>query len=252
MIKIGCAAYSYRDYLKDGKMSYEGFIEEAYEIGLDGVEITLYWLPSREPRYFRNLRRIALSRGLAISCAGISTNFCSPDPVERERNIKAVEEGINISRELGAPALRVFGGYTPEGYSEEQAVRWTIEALSKCVAYAEDNGVVMALENHGGITARADNVIRIVESVNSPWLRVNLDLGNYKESTYEDIAKTVPYTVHIHGKISVSENRKVDYREIKRILEDKGYNGFISIEYEEKEDPKKGVREFAKFLLSMF
>jgi len=252
MIKIGCAAYSYRDYLKDGRMSYEDFIEEAYNIGLDGVEMTLYWLPSRGPQYFRNLKRIALSRGLAISCAGISTNFCSPDPLERERMIKAVEEGVGIARELGAPVLRVFGGYVPEGYSEAQALQWTIEALSRCIAYAEENGVVIALENHGGITARADSVIRIIESVGSPWLRVNLDLGNYKESTYEDIAKTVPYAVHIHGKISVSENKKVDYEKVKRILGEKGYNGFISIEYEEKKDPKIGVREFAKNLLSLF
>jgi sugar phosphate isomerase/epimerase len=252
MIKIGCAAYSYRDYLKDGRMSYEDFIEEAYNIGLDGVEMTLYWLPSRGPQYFRNLKRIALSRGLAISCAGISTNFCSPDPLERERMIKAVEEGVGIARELGAPVLRVFGGYVPEGYSEAQALQWTIEALSRCIAYAEENGVVIALENHGGITARADSVIRIIESVGSPWLRVNLDLGNYKESTYEDIARTVPYAVHIHGKISVSENKKVDYEKVKRILGEKGYNGFISIEYEEKKDPKIGVREFAKNLLSLF
>ncbi len=252
MIKIGCAAYSYRDYLKDGKMSYEDFIEEAHNIGLDGVEMTLYWLPSREPQYFRNLKRIALSRGLPISCAGISTNFCNPDPMERERMIKAVEEGVGIARELGAPALRVFGGYVPEGYSEEQAILWTIGALRRCVKYAEENGVVIALENHGGITARADSVIRIIEDVDSPWLRVNLDLGNYRESTYEDIAKTVLYAVHIHGKVSVSENIRVDYEKVKRILEDKGYNGFISIEYEEKEDPKTGVREFARYLLRLF
>ena len=252
MIKIGCAAYSYRDYLKDGRMSYEDFIEEAHNIGLDGVEMTLYWLPSREPQYFRNLKRIALSRGLPISCAGISTNFCNPDPMERERMIKTVEEGASIARELGAPALRVFGGYVPEGYFEEQAILWTIGALRRCVKYAEENGVVIALENHGGITARADSVIRIIEGVDSPWLRVNLDLGNYRESTYEDIAKTVPYAVHVHGKISVSENIRVDYEKVKRILEDKGYNGFISIEYEEKEDPKVGVREFARYLLRLF
>ena len=252
MIKIGCAAYSYRDYLKDGRMSYEDFIEEAHNIGLDGVEMTLYWLPSREPQYFRNLKRIALSRGLPISCAGISTNFCNPDPMERERMIKAVEEGVGIARELSAPALRVFGGYVPEGYSEEQAILWTIGALRRCVKYAEENGVVIALENHGGITARADSVIRIIEGVDSPWLRVNLDLGNYRESTYEDIAKTVPYAVHIHGKVSISENIRVDYEKVKRILEDEGYNGFISIEYEEKEDPKKGVREFARYLLRLF
>jgi sugar phosphate isomerase/epimerase len=252
MIKIGCAAYSYKDYLKDAKMSYEDFIEEAYSIGLDGVEITLYWLPSREPQYFRKLKRLALSRGLVISGAGISTDFCNPDPGEREKTIKKVEDGLNIARELGAPVLRVFGGYVPEGFSERQAAQWATEAFKKCVVYAEKSGVVIALENHGGITARADNVVGMVKDVDSPWFRVNLDLGNYRESTYEDVAKTVPYAVHIHGKIRIAENGEVDYKKVKKILEDKGYNGFISIEYEENEDPKIEVPKFAKYLLSIF
>ncbi|MEM2940790.1 MAG: sugar phosphate isomerase/epimerase family protein [Thermoproteota archaeon] len=252
MIKIGCAAYSYKDYLKDGKMSYEDFIEEAYSIGLDGVEITLYWLPSRELEYFRKLKRLALSRGLVVSGAGISTDFCNPDPREREKTIKMVEEGLNIARELGAPVLRIFGGYAPGGFSERQVVQWATEAFKKCAAHAEKSGVVIALENHGGITARADNVVRMVEDVDSPWFRINLDLGNYRESPYEDIAKTVPYTVHIHGKIRIAENGEVNYEKVKRILEDKGYNGFISIEYEEKEDPKIEVPRFAKYLLNLF
>ncbi|MEM2849855.1 MAG: sugar phosphate isomerase/epimerase family protein [Candidatus Bathyarchaeia archaeon] len=252
MIKIGCAAYSYRDYLKDGRMGYEDFIEEAYRIGLDGVELTLYWIPSKDPSYLRKLKRLAFSRGLPISCAGISTNFCTPDGSERERMVKAVEEGLNIARELGAPALRVFGGYTPRGYTEAEATNWTIEALKTCVSYAEEKGVVIALENHGGITARADNVAKIVKSVGSPWLGVNLDLGNYTESTYEDIAKTIPYTVHIHGKISITKGVSVDYGEVKEMLVKGGYNGFISIEYEEEEDPKTAVPKFAKYLLNLF
>lgn len=252
MIKIGCAAYSYRDYLKDGRMSYEDFIEEVYRMGLDGVELTLYWIPSKEPSYLRKLKRLAFSRGLPISCAGISTNFCTPDLSERERMIKAVEEGLNIARELGASALRVFGGYTPKGYTETDAINWTIEALKICVDYAEEKGVVIALENHGGITARADSVVKIVKSVGSEWLGVNLDLGNYTESTYEDIAKTIPYTVHIHGKLRISGNGAVDYERVKEMLVKGGYNGFISIEYEEEEDPKTAVPKFAKYLLTLF
>jgi len=252
MIKVGCAAYSYREYLKDGRMSYEDFIEEGYRLGLDGVELTLYWLPSKDSSYFKKLKRLALFRGLPISCAGISTNFCSPDNSKREGMIKAVEEGLDIAYELGAPCLRVFGGYVPEGYTEAQATEWAIGALKTCVSYAEDKGVVIAMENHGGITARADNVLKIVKGVDSPWFRINLDIGNYRESTYDEIAKTVPYTVHIHGKISVGGGVKIDYERIKEILETGGNNGFLSIEYEEKEDPKIDVPRFARYLLNLF
>jgi len=252
MIKIGCAAYSYREYLKDGRMKYEDFIEEAYKIRLDGIELTLYWLPTKDKSYLRNLKRLALFHGLSVSCAGISTNFCNPNLSERNKEIEKVKEGLDIAYELGAPCLRVFGGYVPEGYAEEDAMRWVTESIQSCVGYAEDRGVVIAMENHGGITAKADNVIRIVEKVDSPWFRVNLDLGNYREFTYEDIAKTVPYAVHTHAKVSVAGGVKLDYKKIKEILESKGYNGFLSIEYEEKEDSKVGVPKFAEYLMNIY
>jgi len=108
------------------------------------------------------------------------------------------------------------------------------------------------MENHGGITAKAENVIEIVENVDSSWFRVNLDLGNYRESTYEEIAKTVPYAVHAHAKVRVAGGMKLDYQKIKGILESKGYNGFLSIEYEEKEDSKIGVPKFGKYLMTIF
>lgn len=127
-----------------------------------------------------------------------------------------------------------------------------LNALGECVSYAEYAGVVIALENHGGITSRAESMIRLVEGVNSPWLKVNLDLGNYRESTYDDIAKTAPYAVHVHGKLRVTEGAELDYTRVKELLEDEGYNGFISIEYEGSEDPKVGVPRFASYLPNLF
>jgi len=252
MIKIGCAAYSYREYLNDGRMKYEDFIEEAYRIGLDGVELTLYWLPSKDASYFRKLKRLSLYRGLPISCAGISTNFCNPNISERKKAVEAVKEGLEIAHELGAPCLRIFGGYVPEGYTDAEAIKWIIESISSCIECAEENGVVIAMENHGGITSKADDVIKIVKGVDSPWFRVNLDLGNYRESTYDEIAKTVPYAVHTHAKVSVARGGKIDYQRVKEILKSGGYNGFLSIEYEEKEDSKVGVPKFAKYLFEIF
>jgi len=252
MIKIGCAAYSYREYLGNGRMRYEDFIEEAYSLGLDGVELTLYWLPSEDASYLRELKRLCVVRGLPISCVGISTDFCIPEISERKKTEKSVRKGLNIARELGAPCLRVFAGQVREGCSVERATEWTIESLKSCARYAEDTGLVIALENHGGITASADNVAKIVEGVDSLWIRVNLDIGNYRESTYDEIAKTVPYAVHTHAKVSGVNQLKLDYQKIKEILQAGDYNGFLSIEYEEKQDAKIGVPEFARYLFKTF
>ena len=251
MIKIGCAAYSYRSYFEKGVMSYEDFVKEAYKIGLDGVEFTIYWLPSKDDKYLLNLKRLALYHGLPISGVGISTNFCTLKESEKEENIRKTIEAINIAYKLGAPVVRVFGGPVPEGYSIKEAINLVAENVKPVLDYAEDSGIVIALENHGGITERAEYVLEIVEKVGSPWFRVNLDLGNYRIDTYNDIAKTVPYAVHVHAKVSAG-GRKLDYEKIREILESKGYNGFLSIEYEEKEDPKTGVPRFAQYLFKIF
>ena len=251
MIKIGCAAYSYRDYFNKGEMNYKDFIEEAYRIGLDGVEFTLYWLPRKDRSYFMNLKREALYHGLSISGVGISTSFCHPNVSERKKNVESVIEGLKIAYMLGAPSLRVFGGNIPEGYDRNTVLKWVVESIKSCLKYAEDYGVVIAMENHGGITETADSLIEIVEKVGSPWFRINLDLGNYRRSIYREIEKTTPYAVHIHAKIRAGD-MILDYKKIKEILLSKGYNGFLSIEYEEKEDPKTGVPKFAKYLFEIF
>jgi len=250
MIKIGCAAYSYRELLAKGSMRYEDFIEEVYRMKLDGVELTLYWLPSMEGIYLRELKRFALFRGLPIYAAGTSCNFCQPEVKEREKQIAEMKKWVDVAQELGAPCLRIFGGRVPEGHTEAQATQWAIEALKSCTDYAEDKGVVLALENHGGVTMKADNLIKIVKEVNSKWLAITLDVGNYRGEIYDEIAKTAPYAVNVHAR--QREDTGLDYTRIKSILEQVGYNGFVSIEYEGKEPAKTGVPKEAKYLLDLF
>ena len=110
-------------------MKYEDFIEEAYEIGLDGVKFPLYWLPTKDPSYSGKIKRLSLYRGLSISEDGLSTNFCFSEVSERKKAIEAVKEGLEITCELRAPCLRVFGGYVPKEYSSEDAINWIVESI---------------------------------------------------------------------------------------------------------------------------
>jgi len=110
-------------------MKYEDFIEEAYEIGLDGVKFPLYWLPTKDPSYPGKIKRLSLYRGLSISEDGLSTNFCFSEVSERKKAIEAVKEGLEITCELRAPCLRVFGGYVPKEYSSEDAINWIVKSV---------------------------------------------------------------------------------------------------------------------------
>lgn len=254
MIKVGCAAYSYNSYLEKKEMKLEDFIEECYRLRLDGVELTGYYFESIDAGYVDKLKRLATRRGLAISGAGMGSDFCHADRARREKEVQEVKKWVDVSQRLGAPCLRVFAGEAPAGYTEEQAIGWTIEALKSCCEYAAQRGTIIALENHGGITARAANVVKIAKAVNSEWFGINLDLGNYRGAIYEEIAMTVPYAVHSHAKMFEDQPalRRLDYARVRRILESQGYNGFVSLEYEGPDDSKLAVPKETKFLLEAF
>lgn len=251
-MRVSCAAYSYRKELTSGAMKLEDFIETCWRLGLDGVELTAYYFKSVERDYLKGLKRLAVDYGLDIRATAVGNDFCIPDPEARAEQVKLVKKWIDTSLYLGAPILRVFAGRVPEGYSEDTAFRWAVEAFRECAEYASDNGVVLALENHGGITSTANRVIRIVEAVGSKWFRVNLDVGNYTVNPYGEIEETARYAAHVHAKFldvrPDGSDGKIDYVKVLEILKGAGYKGYLSIEYEGEEDATFAVPRAAKFL----
>jgi sugar phosphate isomerase/epimerase len=158
--------------------------------------------------------------------------------------VATVKEWIGHSVELGAPEMRIFAGNTPEGHSDEEAFHWTVEGLIECAKVAAERGVVLALENHGGITLTAGQVIRLIEAVDSEWLRLNMDTGNFREDPYEEMSRTasLAVTAHMKAAIPMPEGRvPVDVARVIGTLHKAGYRGFVNVEYEEEEDPMTGV-----------
>ena len=253
-MKISCAAYSFRQYLQSGEMSLEDFIRKGYEMGLDGVELTSYYFPTTEQGFLKGLKRAALAYGLDIAGAAIGGSFAQPEEA-RAGQVALAREWVDVSVTLGAPLLRVFAGPVPEGHTEEEARAWCIAGLREAVEYAEGKGVVLALENHGGITATFEQVRQLVEGVGSDWLRVNLDVGNYHTDPYREIAQTTPYAVTTHAKTQgrdvSGQHFLLDHPRILQILRERGYKGYLSIEYEAAEDPLLAVPRFASYLKSL-
>jgi sugar phosphate isomerase/epimerase len=105
--------------------------------------------------------------------------------------------------QLGAGHIRVFGGKVPAGATEEQAAQWVADVLKVGTEYAGSKGIILGLENHGGITERADTVIKIVKGVNSPWLGINLDTGNFNKNAYKQIEMCLPCAVNAQFKTHI-------------------------------------------------
>jgi sugar phosphate isomerase/epimerase len=127
-----------------------------------------------------------------------------------------------------------------EGYTEEDAFPWVIESIEACLPVAEKCGVLLALENHWGLGRTPEGLLRIVSAVDSPWLKILMDTGNFLEDPYDKLEMIAPHTVFVQAKTyfggGIFYTLDLDYDRIAGILGKHRYAGYISLEFEGEED----------------
>jgi sugar phosphate isomerase/epimerase len=225
-------------------MTYDDLVRLAVESDIDGLDLTVYWFPDTSGGFLLPLRRLAYRNGVEIYSISVRSDMCRPTPELRAQEIAGVKRWIDVAATLGAGHIRVFGGDVPKGSTEDQASDWVAEILKRAGEYAGSKGVILGLENHGGITLRAERVIEIVKKVDSPWVGINLDTGNFRENSYRQIEMCVPYAVNAQFKTDIHENGKSepsDWPRIMKIFASAGYKGYLALEYEGEDDAVKAV-----------
>ncbi|MEZ6089178.1 MAG: sugar phosphate isomerase/epimerase family protein [Pirellulaceae bacterium] len=256
--KYSLAAYSYRSLLtgKNGtpaEMDLLGFIDECADMQLDGAELTSYYMPDEPSKdYLIGLRTACFRKGLAVSGTAIRNDFGFPPGPDREQQLAHVRRWIDNAAILHAPMIRIFAGHQKKGVSAEQTHQWMVEGMTESCQYAARHGIYLALENHGGPTASAEGLLKLVQDVDSPWLGVNLDTGNFREGgdPYQQMTAAVPYAVNVQVKVVVRDARgndqPMDFARLRSILSDANYRGFVVLEYEEDGDVRKECRHFVQ------
>jgi sugar phosphate isomerase/epimerase len=257
-MKLSLAAYSYRDYLtgkKSPKLDLFDFVNLAADMALDGVEPTSYYFPRDVTSdYLDRLKLHAFSLGLDISGTAVGNNFCLPPGPKRDEQITLVERWIDNAAELDAPVIRIFAGNVAKGSTEEQAVGWAIDGIKSVLPYAAKKGIVLALENHGGITATPAQIMKLVSAIDSPNFGVNLDTGNFRGSDpYAEIAQLAPYAMNVQVKTEIQRGsghpkEAADLARIVGILREAHFSGYVVLEYEAADDPMKAIPMHTKTL----
>ncbi len=238
----GCCAYSYGSYLAKGKMTMEEFLDKAVELGVLGVDITTYWLKSTDPTYMAGFRRLAYRHGLGFSGVAIRADLCQPDATQRAQVLATCRSWIDATERVGATHLRVFGDKLPPGATEAQGVAWVAETMKAACDYAAERGVILGLETHQGLSAKAANVLAILRQVDSPFAGCNLDISNFPDNPYAQIEACLPFATHAHIRDFYGEAKTpLDLEHVWRLFARAGYQGFMSAEYEGEEDPMTGV-----------
>ena len=239
----GCCAYSYGEYLEAGKMTMEQFILKAVELEVVGVDMTAYWLKSKEPAYLHSLRRLAHKHGILFSGAACGTEMCESNATKRAGLVTEIEQWIDVADLLGASHLRVFGGELPPGATLAQGRDWVVEVLKPASDYAAKKGVTLGMESHHGITSMASDILEILHRVDSPYVGCNLDITHFPKDPYAQIEALIPYATMTHIRDHFDEPRPdlIDLERVWQMFAKGGYQGFMAAEYESKDDPMTAV-----------
>lgn len=248
-LKLSLAAYSFRQSLDLKKkpkpeMTLADFIDYAAAQDIDAVELTAYYFAETSPEYLAGLKSRCTRLGLDVSGTAVGNNFCDPDKLKTE--MANVKSWIEHTSRLGGKTIRIFAGSVPKGDSEEKARERSVAAIQEACDYAAKYGIYLALENHGGITGTADQLLAIVTAVKHEHFGVNLDTGNFHtEDPYGDLERVAPYAVNVQVKTEVSPKGKgvqeADLSRLIQILRKANYRGYVALEYEAKEEAKTAV-----------
>ena len=267
-LRLSLAAYSFRENfpVMRGKPNPKvppgqatdlfRFADYCAAQGCDGAELTSYFFAEESDDYLLKLRRHCFLRGLAISGTAIGNNFSHPKGPKRDEEIATTKKWIDRAALLGAPHIRVFAGVAPKGFDRAEADKLVITALEECGDYAGRRGVFLGLENHDSIGSAA-TLLPMVQAVSSRWVGVNLDSGNFRtDDPYKDFAACVPYAVNVQFKTEIKGTaptaRPADLKRFTQLLRDGGYQGWVALEYEAKEDAAVAVPRHLHDLRALF
>lgn len=249
--RLSFAAYSFRQYLDlrrqpRPEMTLEQFVTQSAAYPIDAVELTGYYFPETTPAYLARIKGLCTRLGLDVSGSAVGNNFCVRDPERLRAQIDSVKAWTEHTARLGGKALRIFAGTLERGDTEEAARGRCVDAIHECCEHAGRHGVYLALENHGGITATAPQLLALVRAVRSDWFGVNLDSGNFRtEDPYADLAAIAPYAINVQLKTEIQRagmpKEEADLRRLFNILRQANYRGYVALEYEAAEDPKVAV-----------
>lgn len=272
-LKVSLNAYSFSKLLNDYNekrgpgISLMSLLDFCAQNNFDAIDPTGYFFPGypQVPTddYINTFKRTAFEYGLGISGTGVRNNFTTADKAERAAGVQLVKDWVIVAAKLGAPVIRVFcdtqsrgQGWqdVAKGFTREQVQAWMVDALGECVEAGKKYGVIIGVQNHGDFLQTGEQLLSLINTVNSDWCGAIVDTGKFvSKDPYQDIALVAPFAVNWQIKTSpagADSDVPTDLVKLIRIVRASGYRGYLPIETLEARnqpyDPFKVVPPFLK------
>lgn len=266
-MKLGLSMWSYVAAWRNGQLDTIGFIEQAAKLGVQHVELLDFFYKNPEQEK-DEIKKALEGNNVKCSVFSVSPDFAKAGTRDREIELEKIKFGVDEALFYGAKIVRVFAGDLGEGISYDDALVYIIDGLTQASEYAKGQGVQLALENHGKLAGRADQVKYILESIKEKVgpniIGANVDTGNFllvDQDSSQAVDELAKYTFMVHfkdfkevaeGALYYSLNNNgyigtvigegdVDLVSCLKALKQAGFSGPLNLEYEGLEDPMTAV-----------
>lgn len=214
------------------------------------------------------LQILDLCAQAGVKISGVSSHS---DLLNPEWGVLYARRGIRYARALGVKIVQITEDMFPPKWMTEQDAYAIMKINLLAIAETcEENGVYIAVEQHGPYTAKIQSLTRILELVDSPWIKVNYDCGNTYlsgEDPYEMLEAVIDRVVHVHAK-DISRKQasaqrgkvtgtavgcacgdgEIDWHRIVKRLKQAGYKGVLSVECGTEPEAERSLAYLTKVL----
>ena len=217
--------------------------------GLTNVEFWSKHFESQETAYLDQLKaRLSGAKTKLINLhVDVQFNLADPDPAKRAAGIQLCRSWIDSAAHLGSPSLRVNSGRGDKASC--------VASLKELTAYAKSRGLLLLVENHGGLSAEPDQLLALIAEVGDSDLRILADYANWPEGMdiYDALRKVTPKTHLISAKTkefnAAGEHVSYDFDKCTRLAEEAGFTGIYSAEQWAKENNPADFEQAARWMI---
>jgi sugar phosphate isomerase/epimerase len=208
------------EFVRSADKSFIDGVAIAADLGYKYIEPMVHtgWELLSEVNYFHSfsmeedpllMKEICDARGLKVGSISGHSPLMKP-----EAAIPRLTRAILLAASVGAKFVNTDEMVKPDWMTDEEAHQAMYYTLRKIEMVARRHQVYVCIEPHGIYTKTAAGLLRIVNLVKSPWIRVNWDTGNSYlagvEDPYEGLELVKDQVFHVHAKDISMEQSESD------------------------------------------
>jgi L-ribulose-5-phosphate 3-epimerase len=246
---LSCETWSFRDLIRSGKLDMLSVPAFYKEQGIPAISYNDMFFKTTDDAYIDHVKAAVKAAGRVVTSYIIEGNLAIADEAKRNEQVEADKRKMRAAKRLGASIVRINVGATgSENADDTLGVERVIKIFNEqLVPLAKELNLKVSMENHGGVSKTAANIVRIIKATDPKWVGALVDFGNFPiEHKYEEVEMVAPYAMVTHVKVNVfddkGEAKEYDFPRLLAMLKKVHYKGPLSIEYEGKGDPVEGVR----------